>query len=92
MVKINLKHSLSAKKDSDDKKGPNDTPSKKTEEDTPIKISIDSSSKQDGQVGHLNQEIKELESSVRQMRQTLEDSYRKQRDLANERSKLKQRI
>ena len=37
-------------------------------------------------------DIKELENQVRLMRQTLEESYKKQRDLANERSKLKQRF
>lgn len=40
----------------------------------------------------LMNDIKELETQVRLMRQTLEEAYKKQRDLANERSKLKQRF
>ena len=46
--------------------------------------------KPEGQIKQLSQEIQELEAQVRSMRQTLEDSYKKQRDLANERAKLKQ--
>ena len=48
--------------------------------------------KPEGQIKQLSQEIQELEAQVRSMRQTLEDSYKKQRDLANERAKLKQRF
>lgn len=43
-------------------------------------------------MSQLREEIKETEAKIKTMRQTLEDCYRKQRDLANERAKLKQRF
>ena len=60
--------------------------------ESPMKIQLDLGGKPDAQIQQLSQEIKELEGQVRSMRQTLEDSYKKQRDLANERAKLKQRF
>lgn len=60
--------------------------------DSPIKIHLESINKTDPNEQQLAQEIKELEAQVRQMRQTLEELYKKQRDLANERAKLKQRF
>ena len=74
-----------------------------TSQSEPLKASIDSpgmkldlntagGGKPDLQIQQLTKEIAELESQVRSMRQTLEDCYKKQRDLANERAKIKQKF
>ena len=74
-----------------------------TSQSEPLKASIDSpamkldlnavgSGRPDVQIQQLAKEIAELESQVRSMRQTLEDCYKKQRDLANERAKIKQKF
>ena len=57
-----------------------------------LDLNTPSSGKPDLQIQQLTKEIAELESQVRSMRQTLEDCYKKQRDLANERAKIKQKF
>ena len=61
--------------------------------DTPVKLGLNSSgNKPEIQIQRLSHEIKELERGVQQMRQNLEECYKTQRDLTNERSKIKQRF